>query len=219
MGFSLHIFSKTWINLQPRFIPFMYKTLSAIFLIALNFNTVFAQKEWKLSKEKEGIKIYTSILPHSKIKAVKVECAFKAKASEFVALLLDVESAKEWVYHTKSCRLIKQVSPSELYYYSEVSVPWPVQNRDFVAHLTVSQHPGTKLITVDGPAVSGFVPLKPGVVRVEHSIGKWLIMPLENDHIQVEYTLHLDPGGSIPKAPCRFSNSFGYNCKNQLIKT
>ncbi|PTS98980.1 lipid-binding protein [Pedobacter sp. HMWF019] len=176
----------------------MYKNLFLSVLLFWSFQPVFAQKDWKLNKEKENIKIYTGNIANSKIKAIKVECEFDARASEIVALLLDVESAPDWIYHTKSCKLVKRVSPSELYYYSEVSVPWPVENRDFVAHLTVSQNQHTKVITIDGPAVSGHVPIKKGVVRINNSTGKWIIIPESDHHIRVEYTLHVDPGGALP---------------------
>lgn len=159
---------------------------------------IHAQTNWKLATDKDGIKVYTSAVPNSKIKAVKVTCDLPAKASTLVALLLDVESAPQWIYHTKSCKLLRQVSPAELYYYSEVEVPWPVENRDFVAHLSASQHPETKVITIDGPAVGGYVAPKKGVVRISDSKGRWQITPLPNNHIQVEYTLHVNPGGSLP---------------------
>jgi ribosome-associated toxin RatA of RatAB toxin-antitoxin module len=169
-------------------------SISLLFHAALSF----AQQDWKLSTDKDGIKVFTSDIASSKIKALKVTCTLAAQPSQLVALLLDVESAPEWIYHTKSCKLIKQVSPSELYYYSEVSVPWPVENRDFVAHLIVRQNPETKVVTIDGPAVSGFVPIKDGVVRISESKGRWQISPLPNNQIQVEYTLHVNPGGNLP---------------------
>jgi ribosome-associated toxin RatA of RatAB toxin-antitoxin module len=176
----------------------MHKISLLTVLLLFNLSFVSAQKDWKLTTEKEDIKIYTSIVPDSKIKAIKVQCEFQAKPSQVVALLLDVESAPNWIYHTKSCRLIKQVSPSELYYYSEVDVPWPLENRDFVAHLTVSQNPKTKVVIVDGPSVSGQVPVKKGAVRINNSKGKWIITPISNNRVNVEYTLHADPGGTIP---------------------
>jgi len=170
--------------------------LSILLLLAMQFG-VSGQGTWKLNTEKDGIKIYTSEIPDSKIKAIKVECEVQATPAQLVAVLMDVNNSAEWVYHTKSCTLIKQVSPSELYYYSEVNLPWPAANRDFVAHLTVSQNPVTKVIEIDGPAVPGFVPVKKGVVRIDHSNGKWLITPC-GDHIKVEYALHVEPGGTIP---------------------
>jgi hypothetical protein len=176
----------------------MRKLLLLSFILLFACLTTSAQTDWKLSTETDGIKVYTSIFPGSKIKAVKVECEFKASASQFIAVIMDIKGSPEWLYHTKSCTVIKQVSPSELYYYSEVTLPWPAQNRDFVSHLSISQNPGTKLVTIDGPAVPGFVPLKDGIVRVDHSGSQWLVTPQANGEVNVKYTLHVDPGGALP---------------------
>ena len=157
-----------------------------------------AQNDWKLSVDKEGVKIYTSIVPESKIKAIKVECDLNTTSAQLVAVVMDINSATDWVYHVKSAKLIKQVSPSELYYYSEVSLPWPAANRDFVAHLTVSKDAATKVITIDGPAVPGYVPVKKGIVRIDNSFGKWVITPLGANQVHVQYSIHVDPGGSLP---------------------
>lgn len=172
--------------------------LLLLFFISLFILPASAQTDWKLRTESDGIKVYTSIYPGSKIKAVRVECEFKASASQFVAVLMDIKNSPEWLYHTRLCTVVKQVSPSELYYYSEVSLPWPAENRDFVSHLSVSQNPETKLITIDGPAVPGIVPLKDGMVRVDHSGSEWLVTPLANGRVSVKYTLHVDPGGALP---------------------
>ncbi|MBV8388539.1 MAG: START domain-containing protein [Mucilaginibacter sp.] len=167
-------------------------------LVVLTITSASAQNDWKLSADKEGIKVYTSIVPDSKIKAVKVECDLNTTPSQLVSVVMDINTATDWVYHVKSAKLVKQVSPSELYYYSEVSLPWPAANRDFVAHLTVSKDPVTKVVTIDGPAVSGYVPIKRGVVRIDNSSGKWVITPISTSQVHVQYSIHVDPGGSLP---------------------
>jgi len=176
----------------------MYRTLLVALMLVLKAVVVAAQCDWKLSTEREGIKIYTGGVPGSTIKAIKVEAMFNATAAQLVALIMDVNTSADWVYHTKSSKLIKQVSASELYYYSEVSLPWPAANRDFVAHLIVTQNPDTKVITIDGPAVAGFIPVKEGIVRIIDSKGKWIITPIGTNQIKVEYSIHVDPGGSLP---------------------
>jgi hypothetical protein len=176
----------------------MYKILFVALLFVLKLDYASGQTDWKLSTDKEGIKIYTCIVPDSKIKAVKVKCDLNATTAQFVALIMDVNTSPDWVYCVKSCILLKQVSASELYYYSEVNLPWPATNRDFVAHLTVTQNPETKAVTIDGPTVTGFVPIKNDIVRIDNSTGKWVITPLGRDQIEVEYTIHVDPGGSLP---------------------
>jgi hypothetical protein len=176
----------------------MYKvSLLALFLL-LNGSRALAQRDWKLNTETDGIKVYLAAVPNSKIKAVKVLGEFKSTPAALVAVLMDVQHGTEWVYHTKSCRLIKQISPSELYYYSEISLPWPAENRDFVAHLSAYEKAKTHVVTVDGPAVPGFVAERDGIVRIGHSDGQWIITPHGSDQIDVQYTLQVDPGGNLP---------------------
>jgi hypothetical protein len=175
----------------------IYKILLTVFLLLLFLNG-FAQQNWQLNKETEGIKVYSAPVANSNVKAIKVECDFNAGAAQLVAVLLDVKTCTEWVYSTKLCTLLKHVSPTELYYYSEVNIPWPAQNRDFVAHLTVTQNPETKVIYVDGPAVPGMVPVKKGIIRIDHSVGKWVITPVAENRTHVVYTLQVDPAGAIP---------------------
>lgn len=176
----------------------IYKLIFALFALVITANAGLAQTDWKLSTDKEGIKVYTSLVPGSKIKAIKVVSTLDATPSELVAMVMDIKNSPAWVYHTKSAALIKQVSPSELYYYSEINLPWPVANRDFVAHLMVTQDPDSKVVTIAGPVVPGIVPEKKGIVRIERSNGKWTITPTGNGQINVEYSIFVDPGGDLP---------------------
>ena len=176
----------------------MYKGIIIFLFFYFQIIPVSGQPEWKLIKEDTGIKVFSKTVPDSKIKAIKAELILKASATQLVALLLDVNTATEWVFHTKSCVLIRKISDSELYYYSEVSLPWPLENRDFVAHIKVFQDPKTKVVTVDAPAVPGWIAAKNGIVRISHSVGLWIITPIDKERIKLEYSLQVDPGGVIP---------------------
>ena len=176
----------------------MYRGIIIFLSFYFHIIPVSGQSEWKLIKEDTGIKVFSKTVPDSKIKAIKAELILKASASQLVALLLDVNTATEWVFHTKSCVLIRKISDSELYYYSEVSLPWPLENRDFVAHIKVFQDPKTKVVTVDAPAVPGWMAAKNGIVRISHSVGLWIITPIDKEKIKLEYSLQVDPGGVIP---------------------
>lgn len=173
-------------------------TFLTVFVLCVAFGRGVGQEDWKLKSDKDGVAIYMRSLPDSKFKAIKVECEVNATLSQLVAVLLDVNTAPEWVYSTKSCILLKQVSPSELYYYSEVSIPWPASNRDFIAHLITVQDPQTKVVTVYGPTAPDLVPVKKDIVRVRRSEGKWVLTPTVRHTVKIVYTLHVDPGGNIP---------------------
>jgi hypothetical protein len=174
---------------------------TAFIIIALLFClriSGFGQDGWELKTEKEGLKVYTKAYPDSKFKAIRVDLDLQATLSQIVALLMDVNTGAEWVYATKTSVLLKQVSPSELVYYSEIKLPWPMSNRDFIAQLKVTQDVKTKIVTIDGPVVPDYVPVKEGIVRVKRSVGKWLITPMGPHHVKIVYTLRMDPGGDLP---------------------
>jgi hypothetical protein len=176
----------------------IFRKILCVLLFSLPMHLVLGQADWKKIVDKEGIKVFTKSVPTSKIKVVKVDCILNTTPAALVALLLDVESSVDWVTNTKSCKLIKKVSSSELFYYSEVTLPWPLENRDFVAHLKVSQNPVSKVIKINGPAVPGFIQEKKNVVRITQSVGDWVITPLADHQVHVEYILQVDPGGVIP---------------------
>lgn len=172
-----------------------FLSLAIPFLIA---GSASAQPNWELRTEKKDIKVYTRTFPDSKYKAIKVELILQTTLSRLVTVLLDIKTAPEWVYATKSAILLKQVSPAELIYYSEVRLPWPISNRDFIAHLITTQDPHTRVVTILGPTMNDYVPEKKDIVRVRRSEGKWTLTPVDGNHIRVEYTLQTDPGGDIP---------------------
>jgi hypothetical protein len=158
----------------------------------------YGQSNWELKTENEGIKVYTKTFPDSKFKAIRVDLELQARLSQLVALLMDVKEGTQWVYATKSAVLLKQISPNELVYYSEVRLPWPMSNRDFIARLKATQDAKTKVVTIDGPVVPDYVPVKDGIVRVTRSVGQWVITPVGPHRLKVVYTLRMDPGGDLP---------------------
>lgn len=170
----------------------------ALLSLYLCITQAFAQAEWRRVAVRDGIKVYAKTVPDSRIKAMKAECTLDAGADEVIALLLDVKAAERWVCHTKSCKLIRKISDTELFYHTEVSLPWPLDNRDFVTHLRVIKHEKSDIVTVEAPAVPGIVPLREGIIRINASINRWLIRPLPNGKVWVEYMLQVDPGGHIP---------------------
>ena len=176
----------------------MFKAFLLLAAFCFNPDIVSAQVDWKPATNEKGIKVFVKNVPESRIKALKLECELDAGLAQVVALLLDVSSSGKWIPHTKSCVMIPQISPRELIYYTEVSLPWPLYNRDFVSHMRIFQDPLTKVVTVDAPTIAGEVTPKKGIVRVNQSSGRWVLTPLKKDRVKLDYTLVADPGGIIP---------------------
>lgn len=156
------------------------------------------QKGWKLHSEKDGVQVFTQAVPNSAFKAVKAVGVVETSLSRLAYVLMDVKTTKEWVYGTKVCTLLKLMTPADLVYYSEVDLPWPASNRDFIIRITLTQDPKTRVITIVAENMPKYVPEKNGIVRIQRSSGLWHITPIDADHVRVEYTLQVDPGGLIP---------------------
>ncbi len=155
-------------------------------------------KTWKLHSEKDGVKIFTQPVSNSAFKAVRAVGTIETSLSKLSYVLMDVKTTKEWVYGTEVCTLLKQMSPGDLIYYSEVDLPWPASNRDFIIRITLTQDPLTKVVTIKAENKPQYVPEKKGVVRIQRSSGLWHLTPMDNGLVKVEYTLQVDPGGMIP---------------------
>lgn len=168
-----------------------------IFLLLIT-QAAIAQDEWQFKTQTQGIKVYTNTKSSSKVKPIKVECTFNATPAQIAAVLLDIKNYPDWAYKTKLTTLVKQTSPTDLFYYAEIAMPWPAQNRDFTAHVTATQNPDTKVITVDAPSVSGLVPNKDGITRLKKSIGKWVMTPVGNNQTSIAYYLEIEPDGGAP---------------------
>lgn len=184
-------------------------------MLGVNIAAAQTDDNWTLKQDKDGVKIYTEKVPDSKIKALKVESEFDATPTALTAAIMDIKGSKRWIYSTQTAYVIKRSSPSNIYYYTLVKMPWPVANRDFVGHLVVKQDPATKVVTINGSCVPGMVPKKKKTIRVLNSPAQWVITPDGAKHVKVIYTLHADPGGSIPAA---LVNMFNTKAPSQSFK-
>ena len=156
-----------------------------------------AGQSWELKNEVEGIKVYTGTVENSDIKAVKVECTIEATLSQLTAVLLDIPASNEWIYATKFCRVQKNISPRELIYHSEIDVPWPASNRDFIVRVKLEQDSITKTLTVEGENLPHYIKEQEHVVRIMHTESNWTVTP-RNKYLDIVFTLHVHPGGSVP---------------------
>ena len=169
----------------------------------LLFCSVFAfaasgQYDWKLSKEKDGIKVFQSETKNSNYKCIKVECILEGNYDKLIAVLNNVSHHKDWVYNNKTSSIIKQVSPYEFYYYTEASLPWPMSNRDAVVHLKMDRDTLNRFLKITSNSVPDYISEKSGKVRVTSSTIRWdVTMPTTNT-INISYIFEAEPGGSIP---------------------
>ena len=65
-------------------------------------------------------------------KNLKIELNINSSLSQIVAVLEDVDFYTQWIYSCNSSQYVKHVKLGEFYYYVEMDLPWPLNNRDIV---------------------------------------------------------------------------------------
>ncbi|MEI7802154.1 MAG: START domain-containing protein [Bacteroidota bacterium] len=177
------------------------KTAFKIFLLLLLTVSTSAFVEtysWELQKKENGIAVYTRPMSGYDFKEVRVVNKVKSSLSAIVALLLDTKNYPLWVYGCKETSTLKILSAQEIYNYQVTDLPWPLSDRDVVAHFKVTQDPITKVVTFAKTGMENYIPAQEGMVRVLHFQSICYLTPLPNDSVQIVLEMHLDAGGSIP---------------------
>jgi hypothetical protein len=156
-----------------------------------------AQTQWELTKDKNSIKVYTAKEGASKFKSIKVEAALNGTIQKLAAILRDVNNNKSWVYNTKQSYVLKKNNANDVLYYLETELPWPVDNRDVTIRLRMDVDSIRNTLKATAIAEPNVLPEKKGMVRIKHFNTAWNVRAAGNQLI-INYTLNMDPGGSVP---------------------
>ena len=170
--------------------------LSSVMLLMAAVCT--GQSNWKLTKSKNGINVYTSEVANSSFKAVKVECTLSGTYTKLMALLQDVDGFENWIYNNKKSKILKKNSPTDFIYYSETSMPIPFSNRDVVIRMQIKTDSLPKFLTIQGGHQPDFLPEIPGRQRIPHYKASWRVTMPPAHTIHIVYFMEVDPGGSLP---------------------
>jgi len=177
---------------------FIFTKIAAVLLLSGILSNGFGQYNWKLNKDKDGIKVYTSESPNTKFESIKVECTLEGTYDKLMAVLNNVDHHKDWVYNNKTAYIVKRISPYEFYYYTETSIPWPMSNRDGIIHLKMVKDSLQRFLKVTAVGVPNYIPEKNGKVRIHSTSINWYVTRPSLKTISIVYIFEADPGGSLP---------------------
>ena len=153
--------------------------------------------EWELSKDKNGIKVYTRQYEGSKIKEFKALTTVRSKMGALESLIDKVSEYPDWQANVSSAKLLDQVNQNEQYIYTTTNVPWPATDRDIVLHSekTVSEEGVVTYNIVSSPS---YIEADEDFLRITDAEGVWQFIPNEKGEIEVVHQFYGDPGGSLP---------------------
>jgi hypothetical protein len=160
--------------------------------------SLFAQRDCVLRKDVDSIKVFTCPVTESTFESIQASFPIAATLTQFAGTILNIDNYSRWQYNTIVSKILKRVDDYEIIYYCEVAAPWPVNNRDMIIHLKLMQDPESKIITITANGEPDYIPTQKELVRIPMSKSTWLIRPLSTGRLWVDYSIQIDPGGSVP---------------------
>lgn len=155
---------------------------------------------WKYEKSSGGVTAYTRSVPGSSFKEYKVETEVEATLSQVVAVLMDVKSLPQWVDRCTEAAILKEISPVESITRTVTASPFPLKNREAIAHGKLTQNSTTRVVTLESNGRFDYLPLDNRYERVHSLRGKWVLTPKPGSKVHIQMIGHTDPGGIIPAA-------------------
>lgn len=160
--------------------------------------STYSEDDWDLIKESEQYTIYGRKLHQSKFKEIKVKGRIQSSLSAIVMALEDIEYQKKWVLRTLDAYEIDQLGEGKYHFYLSTDMPFPVSDRDLVVYYERSQDAETKVVTTRSYARPDLIPKEKGLVRIPDFDSYYILTPIGQGWLDMEYFLKIDPGGILP---------------------
>lgn len=166
-------------------------------LLALALLSPLGQADdWNLAYDREGIRVYLSGVVDSPYQQFRGVSTIKASVRTLADLQENLRVACKWLYACDQMRLV-EVEDDSTWVYLTTNLPWPTLPRDIILKVSTERFDDGTLVR-HLQAEPGKLPVEPGMIRVQHLSGKWIMKPLGERETEVTYQLQADPAGDVP---------------------
>lgn len=153
--------------------------------------------DWKLEKNKDGIKVYTRSTAGTDILEFKALSTINASRLNVARVIARVTDYPSWFPNCSDAKLVEDISSTQRKYYYRLDLPWPASDRDAVMLLSVDVDDKKSTTTLNFTRSKG-KPNVSGVVRMPEADGYWKLKSVGSNKTELHYQFLADPGGSLP---------------------
>ena len=143
-------------------------------------------------------RVYSATTPESNHKAILSVTIINRDIDTITHLIRDARQCNLWVHRCKDSKVHRKINDKEDYIYTTINMPFPVKDRDILAHVKWQKDPETQVITSIGTATVGIVDQQKQKIRIEEAQMIWELTPLTNGYTQIRNFAHINPAGNIP---------------------
>lgn len=160
----------------------------------------FSSKDWTLSEERNGVKVYTRGVPGQKnARAIKAVTHVDQAPSSVLALVVDYPEAYRWRKQIKSMEKIKELDENNWHIKTITDLPWPLPDRISTLNCRVETSEALKSITYHFKDIeTSGKQSSDDKVEKESIEGKYQFIALENGKTQVSYEIIVSSPIQVP---------------------
>ncbi len=170
--------------------------IKLLILLLFISTVIFAQEQWKLRKEANGIKVYIKNSESSSLNTFKAVAKVKAPIDRVLEVIIDAPQLDIEKVESAVTYKVKRIDSTHHIYYFKNKLPWPIRNRDNVSIVEIEKISET-IIKCNIEAIDEAIPKEKNTIRVNNLKGYWLLEE-KDGYTLVSQELFIDPGGSIP---------------------
>lgn len=177
--------------------------LSLAPLTAIHAQSPHNQDDWKLVREREGIKIYVrwvDVDGTKKVRQMRGEMTTNASTDDMLYMLRDDQEGTKWVNRTVEFYHFDRENEATWHTFSELGIPWPFSNRDLVTKNNLHACADRSAFRIDIHAVPDYVPQRQDAVRILHFEGNWTVESLPENRISVAYEIVTKSDSFLPRS-------------------
>lgn len=175
------------------------KYLGLLLCICVWTMAVSAADDWELRRDRDGIQVYTIDVEGSPYAAVRtITVVENVRLAALVALIEDAEACSSWADKCAESYVYERLSETEAYVYTHNSMPFPIKDRDVLAHVRWSQNLSTYEVTMESTATIGIMETQRRRLRLTEASASWRFLPLPSGAVEVANEAHINPGSSLP---------------------
>ncbi|MBI9077727.1 MAG: START domain-containing protein [Desulfatibacillum sp.] len=160
-----------------------------------------AEVPWKLSKDDNGVRVYSRPVKGSDLLEFEAMTEIPASLSVLGAVLADVPSYPQWMSNCREASIITELDANTLMVYYVQTLPWPIANRDVVlkASTLLDEEKGCLEVLLqaapdsDGPSYAKRV-------RMTRFSGRLFLEATGENLTRVSFRIMADPAGSLPSS-------------------
>jgi len=154
---------------------------------------------WKINHEGEArgdVTTYVRDVSNSPVKAFKGIVEVKASATSVLAVITAVDTFPEWIFQNQGAKRLSLEGREEIH--MRFHGIWPVSDRDVVLANTLSQNEDSGSITLHSVNAENVLGKQDGFVRIPALDNQFIITPMDDGWVRVQFETFVDPGGSVP---------------------